>query len=341
VLFYGLPVEQLQSFRDRVNAVRTDDVERVARAFLRPDRLSVVLVGNASAFTSQLRGVGFGNYEVIDIDQLDLMATDFKAAGSARPGGAAPPPVTTGARPRYAQANAPATQPRSIAPQEGTAARALLDKVIAAKGGLERLRGIRNLVVTTSEEGAAPGNERRTVQVTTTLEYPNHVRIEMQTDAGPVVRGFDGTRAWAKDPGGVQDIPDAMIQELRASLRRDTIAALIAAADGRLRVRLLPDVKDDTGKLHHALEFAAADLDPMVIYVDPVTSLIAKQTYVSGGMGRALVEELFGDYKPADGLQVAHTARVKIGGQQVLERRISQITVNAQLAPTLFRRPTS
>ena len=107
VLFYGLPVEQLQSFRDRVNAVRTDDVERVARYFLRPDRLSVVLVGNAATFTSQLRGVGFGNYEIVDIDQLDLLAADFKTPGLARPGGAPRTPASTGARPGYAQTNAP------------------------------------------------------------------------------------------------------------------------------------------------------------------------------------------------------------------------------------------
>ena len=59
VLFYGLPIEELQSFRERVNAVTADDIERVARSYLRPDRLSIVLVGNASAFTSQLPRVGF------------------------------------------------------------------------------------------------------------------------------------------------------------------------------------------------------------------------------------------------------------------------------------------
>jgi len=79
----------------------------------------------------------------------------------------------------------------------------------------------------------------------------------------------------------------------------------------------------------------------MVMYVDPATSLIAKQTYVAGGMGRALVEELFGDYQPAGGIQIAHTARVRIGGRQVLERRITDVTVNAQLPPALFKRPTS
>ncbi len=53
VVFYDLPIEDLQSFRERVNAVTTADIERVAQTFLRPDRLSVVLVGDASAFGSE------------------------------------------------------------------------------------------------------------------------------------------------------------------------------------------------------------------------------------------------------------------------------------------------
>ena len=78
VLFYGLPVEQLQTFRERVNAVSVDDIQRVARTYLKPDRLSVVLVGNAAQFADQLKGVGFGNYETVDIQKLDLGAADFK-----------------------------------------------------------------------------------------------------------------------------------------------------------------------------------------------------------------------------------------------------------------------
>ena len=82
VLFYGLPIEQLQSFRSRVNAVQPDDIERAARSYLKPDRLSVVLVGNAAAFVPQLRALGFNTYEVVEMNNLDLMAADFKRAGA-------------------------------------------------------------------------------------------------------------------------------------------------------------------------------------------------------------------------------------------------------------------
>src|SRR4029079_19195959 len=78
VVFYGLPLAQLQTFRDRVNAVTVDDIERVARFYLKPSAVSVVLVGNASAFLPQLRGAGFGRYEMVPLENLDLLAPDFK-----------------------------------------------------------------------------------------------------------------------------------------------------------------------------------------------------------------------------------------------------------------------
>ncbi len=80
VLFYGLPVAELQSFRDRVNAVTVDDVGRVARVYLRPDRLSIVLVGNAAAFTPQLRRLGLGTIETINMEDLDLTAANLRGA---------------------------------------------------------------------------------------------------------------------------------------------------------------------------------------------------------------------------------------------------------------------
>jgi zinc protease len=100
VLFYGLPVEELQSFRDRVNAVQPEDIARVARAYLRPDRLSMVLVGNAAAFSGQLSGLGFQTIETVEMADVDLMAADL-GAGAAR--GADPAGVAGAAGPASAR----------------------------------------------------------------------------------------------------------------------------------------------------------------------------------------------------------------------------------------------
>ena len=80
-LFYELPLNELQTFPERVKSVTPDDVQRVARTYLRPDRLAIVLVGNANAFAKDLGSVGFAEFERIPIDQVDLLAADLRKSG--------------------------------------------------------------------------------------------------------------------------------------------------------------------------------------------------------------------------------------------------------------------
>jgi len=348
VLFYGLPVEQLQTFRSRVNAVTPDDIERSARTYLKPDRLSVVLVGNAKAFVSQLKALGFTSYEVIEMNDLDLMAADFRRAADGRAAGggasrpAGPGGRTTGqpggATPRYVGPDSQSTQSTLIAPRD---ALRLVERVIAAKGGMERLRAIKNITATTKAIGLGPNAPQGTVETVTYLEYPNHVRVESKTPRGETVQVFDGSRAWVKDPAGTHDVPDQMVRDLEANLRRDTVAALLAAADGRLNARQLLDAKDQNGALRYAMELSGPDLDPTILYIDPESGLVVKQSYVAGGRGTPLVEEIFSDYRMVDGVQVAFSTTVRIRGESVLDRRVAAFTINAPISPALFKRPTS
>jgi zinc protease len=78
VLFYGLPLGEIATYRERVNSITPADIQRVARQYLFPDRLSVVLVGNASAFTGSLKGVGFDRFDLVDLSQLDLSSVTFE-----------------------------------------------------------------------------------------------------------------------------------------------------------------------------------------------------------------------------------------------------------------------
>jgi zinc protease len=78
VVFYDLSLDELRTFRQRANGVTPDDVQRVARTYLDPDRLSIVMVGNAAAFKDQLGKAGFGRYELVGLNQLDLTSPDLK-----------------------------------------------------------------------------------------------------------------------------------------------------------------------------------------------------------------------------------------------------------------------
>jgi hypothetical protein len=207
-----------------------------------------------------------------------------------------------------------------------------LEKVIAAKGGLETLRGIKSIRAVTT----APAVQ---AEVTTYLEYPNKMRVESKLPAGSRIEVFDGTRGWVREGTQVHDVPDEAIRNLELTFKRDTVAMLLAAEENRLTARRLPDVKDASGRVHHALELSSSDLDPVVLYVEPKTLLIAKQVYIAPAPGKPLVEEIFSDYKPVSGVMIAFTARVRTGGQQVYERRVKQIEINPEINARLFARP--
>jgi zinc protease len=339
VLFYGLPVEDLQSFRQRVNAVTVDDIERVARFYLHPDRLSIVLVGNAAAFASQLRGIGFATFETVNMPDLDLTTADFKTrAAGGGPAGAGR--LGAGRQQRLAYQLQDGGQSRPPSADAAATARALLDRVIAAKGGLDALRAIRRITAVTTSSIPSPDGTQR-AKTTTYLEYPDKVRVETELPDASVVQIFDGTRGWVRDPRGVHEVPDRAVQDLQLSFRRDTVAVLLAAHDGRVRARLLPDGKDDSGARFRALELSGNSLDPMVLLIDPETHLIAKQTYVAGGLGQPLIEESFSDYRSVDGVQIAFKASVRRGGVAVLDRQVTDIRLNGPIDPALFTRPAS
>jgi hypothetical protein len=166
------------------------------------------------------------------------------------------------------------------------------------------------------------------------------VRVETKLPDGLLVQVYDGRRAWVRDPAGTHAVPEDAVRELQASLRRDTLAALLAAHDGRLRARLLPDVSGPAGVTERAIEISGSDLDPVVLYIDPDTRLVARQTHAAG-RGQPIVEERFGDYRDVDGVRIAFSAEVHRGGQQVLERRVIEIAINPPLESLLFQRPAS
>src|SRR5205814_1265712 len=144
----------------------------------------------------------------------------------------------------YQQAPLASRPVQELRPEERAKAAALLDRVIAAKGGLEKLRGIKTIVArqTLINQGAAG-----TAQTDTTnyIEYPDHFRIETPA----VTQGYDGTQAWLKDQRGVHEAPESLARDARVSLRRDIVALLIAARAGALTPRVLPDVKDANGRV--------------------------------------------------------------------------------------------
>ena len=145
--------------------------------------------------------------------------------------------------------------------------------------------------------------------------------------------------AWLKDPAGVHDVPQAQRHDMAASVTRDTIPMLIAAAEGKLSLRVLPEEGRD-GRTFRVLEVSGATLAPVRLYIDQ-QNLIARQTFSAAGPDGKPVqaEEAFSDYRAVNGVQVPFKADVYRGGRVILSRVLKSVTFNTTLDSTLFARP--
>jgi predicted Zn-dependent peptidase len=67
LLLYDLPLDYYASYIPRINAVTTEDVQRVARQYLDPDHLAIVVVGDRSKIASGLEALQEGPIALRDL----------------------------------------------------------------------------------------------------------------------------------------------------------------------------------------------------------------------------------------------------------------------------------
>jgi zinc protease len=329
-VFYGLDLNDLQTYRERVNRITVEDIQRVAQQYLHPDRLAIVLVGDASVFAKQLAGVGFDQVERIPIAELDLSSPDLRRrAAPAGPGRMAP----------IAFRPAPDAAPdsRQSAPSD---ARELITRAVTAKGGLELLRSIRTVRIE-STATVETGGVRTEVPGTTTIQYPGAFRVESQMPAGRVVQVFAGGRYWIQDARGIGEAPEAVAEQIRGTVQRDTVPLLLALADGRLDAKRLADVVE-AGRAMPAIEIALPGATPLTLMFDPVTGLVVKARYRfrTPPGGDVNVEEIYSDYRDIRGLKVAFKAQVRREGAPAVDRTVRTFDFNVPLDSSLFTKPS-
>ncbi|MGH9374047.1 MAG: M16 family metallopeptidase, partial [Vicinamibacterales bacterium] len=341
-VFYGLDLQELQTFRERVNAITVDDIQRVARAYLHPDRLSIVLVGDASEFEKQLAGVGFDQVERIPVSELDLTAVDLrrKAVRGARlePASYSPvreataSPPARAAEPRGLQNASPSTNHED----RGDGTSALVERAVRAKGGADKLKSIQT-VHAESDLIAETSSGKVIVPTTIRVRYPAQFRIDSRMPTGPLVQVFDRGTYWVQDARGVKELSAAAVESMRQNVVRDHISLLLALSDGRVGVRRVPDVPIE-GTMMPALVVDLRASGPLTLVLNPATGLIVRQRYPAHGPA-AEIEESLSDYRDVNGLQVAFSVTVRHPGELPMTRVLRRFDYNVPLDATVFARP--
>ena len=319
-VFYGLDLKELETFRERVNAVTVDDIQRVARTYLHPDRLSIVLVGDAAKFRPQLAGAGFDQFEVISVNDLDLNSIDLRKK------------ATTGGRLQpvsYRSGPVPTSQQNDV--------RGLIDRAVQGKGGIDKLKSVTTVQALSDTTLEAQG---RTVTIPTTIRvaYPGRFRIDSEMPTGPLVQVFDSGTYWIRDARGANVAPDAAADTMRGNVQRDSIALLVALNDGRVKARRAPDVQID-GQTMPALTVDVKPGGPVTLVLDAKSGRILRAMYPAPGVAGD-VEEAFSDYRDVNGLQVAFAVTVTHPQLGTMKRVIRKFEYNTPLDPALFTKPS-
>ncbi len=189
--FYGYPADYWQKYQHGIEAVTADDVARVAKKYIHPDQLAVLVVGNEKDFDKPLATVG-------SVTPIDVTIPD----GSPKPPAAA---ASTTA--------APAGDATAIVKkvQDFVGGKAALDKVQATK------------IVRSLTQKTPAGD--MDIEMEQTIQYPDSIYQVVKTPMGEMTSVITPSVAFMNTPMGMQDMPASA----RAEAKFDLLTVLKAA----------------------------------------------------------------------------------------------------------------
>ncbi len=301
--YYGLPLDFLDSFRSKVESVTREDVMRVAKKYLHPDKMTLLVVGKPEDFDRPMDT--FGEFQVVDITipspEVELAAVEQTEEGAA-------------------------------------AGRALLDAVVAALGGsgepASAIKSSEDVVV--SMQGQTMAISRDVVIV-----YPDRVYAAIQTPMGQQVVVMDGDEGFMAMGGQSRPAQSGQIEQQRKNLAHEIFYVLryhdaenveaIAAGEEEvegtscsvLAVTFKGEASrwcvDDGGRV---LKAAFESQHPF--------------TQTPG-----LFEVVFSDYRDVDGRLVPHKRVTSVDGAPLFDATLKSFEVDPVIDPALFEKPAA
>jgi len=303
--YYGFPADWLERYRAGVEKVTLQDVARVAKQYIHPDKLATLVVGNSSEFGKPLSTLG-------QVTTLDISI---------------PPPGSL-------NKNAGGTKPAS--PANTAEAKALLSKAVDALGGA-KLQGVKSVKTVRAENRVTPMGEIP-ITVNATVVFPDRLSQTMQTPQGDITIVSTPSAAFMSTPMGAQDMPASVRQQMGQELKRNMIWVAQHAADPSVSVSLGQAQKIGD------VNAQALDIDSsgskVTWFVDPSNGRIVRiQMQQDTPQGPAEVVTDLSDWKPVDGVMFAYSSKSTQNGQPSSSATVKEIQINPTVDPKIFEKP--
>ena len=206
----------------------------------------------------------------------------------------------------------------------------IVAKNLAAKGGLEKLKGIQTLRSTGSMS-----SQGRNVSVVFTSKRPNMTRQEIVMNGQTMLMVFDGTVARMINPmvsPTAVDMPSESLDMIKD--QSDIDGPLI---DYKAKGSQIDFVSTDTveGKKVLHLRVRRKQMPEQDVFLDATTYLEWKVTTTVPGSG--VFETIFGDYRTVEGMTMPFSIKTLAAGMTVSEMKLDKIEVNIPLNDAVFK----
>jgi zinc protease len=302
---HGFGREYLENFALRVATVDVASSKRAAARILDPKNYVMVMVGDAKDLEPLLKSAGW-IYE--KVSYTDAIGPELTVA-----------PIVVDAK-------------------AASAAKAILDSALAAKGGADKLRAVKSLRLSATGTTLLQG-QRANVSISRTLVLPGKMRMDATIDLGPqkvnVAVGLDGNKGWNQNPGGIADINDAELASVEFERWRDPEFILTRHLDGKAVVAPLSDEKID-GKGHAVVRMTSPQGVNVTLYIDRNSKMLSRVSFEEGG---AVSIDDFSEYKAYDGIQIANK-RVSTSAGRTTTLNLTKVEVNPAVDDKIFVRPS-
>ena len=244
---------------------------------------------------------------------------------------------------------------QNITRQSYEKAREVLDKSVAAYGGLENLRGIRNFSLRAVGDTVQRNQSRRTFmaertpyQIDVTVDVKNN-RFRQTTEGGyPGGFRYRGGIAVDKTDGVSFDLirgtstvrPNIPPGAIRFRQRWIPQYWVLNAVERSSRLRYLGKTEFDK-RPHVAISYANEDGAENTLYFDEKTFLLSKFEGMGTDVfaGDVVFETIYTGYRTENGYQLPTGRIVKVNGETTEDLRFEQLVFNAELSDDKFKAP--
>jgi predicted Zn-dependent peptidase len=300
--YYGLPSDFLDRYRDNIEKVTTEATARVAKKYIDPDNMVLLVVGKSADFDKPVSTFG-------DVTEIDISIP--------------PPPDTT-----------PKVEKTAAALGAGSAMFAKAASTIAGEDPTPVKSAEASYSISLSMGGQALALKQKVSYV-----VPDRILVVVGTPMGEQKVIINGERGVMSMGGRQQDLPGEMISQRQEQLGRDLLVlASNVNSDELESVAAGSDEVDGNSCELVAVTYQGTE-SRLCVGDD---GKVLKQTYrgkhpMQGIPGT--LEIYYSDYREVDGRQLPFKQVMNFDGQELAVTTVEEISVDPELSDDLFTLP--